>query len=131
MSSIDKLSNALTEWGMNVAKSVLPNVTIPPQSGLGSFMQMIGVNVSSYNIYNELGFLLKPTMRRLIQPTLHKYLGDMTDAEVEEMTMEYIEAMRQEASSKGGYLNLFGIQVGADAFDGLRDIVTNEFNRYM
>ena len=127
MASIDKLGEALTEWGMNVAKSVLPNVKIPPQSGIGSFMQMLGIAPMSYNIYNELGFLLKPTMRRFIQPTLAKYLGGMTDAEVEEMALEYIEAMREKATEKG-YINLFCIQVGANAFDGLRDILTAKFN---
>lgn len=127
MSSIDKLSEALTEWGMNVAKSVLPNVKIPPQSGIGGFMQMLGVDVGSYNIYNELGFLLKPTMRRFIQPTLAKYLGGMSDAEVEEVALEYAEAMREKANEKG-YINLFGIQVGANAFDGLKDILTDKFN---
>lgn len=127
MASIDKLGEALTEWGMNVAKSVLPNVKIPPQSGIGGFMAMLGVDISSYNIYNELGFLLKPTMRRFIQPTLTKYLGGMTDAEVEEMAMEYAEALRTQAMEKG-YVNIFGIQVGANAFDGLKDILTNKFN---
>lgn len=127
MSSIDKLSEALTEWGMNVAKSVLPNVKIPPQSGIGSFMQMLGVDIRTYSIYDELGFLLKPTMRRFIQPTLIKYLNGMSDAEVEEMAMEYAEAMREKANEKG-YINLFGIQVGANAFDGLKDILTAKFN---
>jgi hypothetical protein len=127
MASIDKLGEALSEWGINVAKSVLPNVKIPPQSGIGSFMAMLGVDVSSYNIYNELGFLLKPTMRRFIQPTLTKYLGGMTDAEVEEMAMEYAEALRTQAMEKG-YVNIFGIQVGANAFDGLKSILTNKFN---
>lgn len=127
MSSIDKLSEALSEWGMNVAKSVLPNVKIPPQSGIGGFMAMLGVDVGSYNIYNELGFLLKPTMRRFIQPTLTKYLGGMSDAEVEETALEYAEAMREKANERG-YVNLFGIQVGANAFDGLKDILTAKFN---
>lgn len=127
MASIDKLGEAFAEWGMNVAKSVLPNVKIPPQSGIGSFMAMIGVDTSTYNIYNELGFLLKPTMRRVIQPTLAKYLGGMTDAEVEEMAMEYVEAMREKANEKG-YINLFGVQVGANAFDGLKEILTAKFN---
>lgn len=127
MTSIDKLSEALTEWGMNVAKSVLPNVKIPPQSGIGGFMAMLGVDTRTYNIYDELGFLLKPTMRRLIQPSLTKYLGGMTDAEVKEVVMEYVEAMREKAN-ESGYVNLFGIQVGANAFDGLRDILTAKFN---
>ena len=128
MASIDKLSEALTEWGMNVAKSVLPNVKIPPQSGIGGFMAMLGIDTRTYNIYDELGFLLKPTMRRVIQPTLAKYLGGMTDAEVEEMAMEYVEAMREKATEKG-YVNLFGVQVGANAFDGLKEILTNKFNQ--
>ena len=127
MSSIEKLSEALTEWGMNVAKSVLPNVKIPPQSGIGGFMQMLGVDVRAYSIYDELGFLLKPTMRRLIQPTLAKYLGGMTDAEVEEVAKEYVEAMRAQAAERG-YINLFGVQVGANAFDGLKDILTEKFS---
>lgn len=127
MASIDKLGEALTEWGMNVAKSVLPNVKVPPQSGIGSFMAMLGVDVGAYNIYNELGFLLKPTMRRFIRPTLDRYLGGMTDAEVEEMAMEYVEAMRAQAAERG-YINLFGVQVGANAFDGLKDILTDKFS---
>ena len=127
MTSIDKLGEALTEWGMNVAKSVLPNVKIPPQSGIGSFMQMLGVDIRTYSIYDELGFLLKPTMRRFIQPTLTKYLGGMTDAEVEEMALEYAEALLTQAMEKG-YVNIFGVQVGANAFDGLKDILTAKFN---
>lgn len=127
MASIEKLSEALTEWGMVVAKSVLPNVKIPPQSGIGGFMAMLGIDTRTYNIYDELGFLLKPTMRRVIQPTLAKYLGGMADAEVEEMAMEYVEAMREKANERG-YVNVFGIQVGANAFDGLKDILTAKFN---
>lgn len=125
MASIEKLGEALTEWGMNVAKSVLPNVKIPPQSGIGGFMQILGIDPMSYNIYNELGFLLKPTMRRFIQPTLTKYLGGMTDAEVEEVAMEYVEALREKAGERG-YVNLFGIQVGVNAFDGLKDILNDK-----
>jgi hypothetical protein len=128
MTSIEKLAEALTEWGMNVAKSVLPNVAIPQQSGIGNLMQMLGVDVRTYNIYDELGFLLKPTMRRLVMPTLNKYLGGMSDAEVEEVAMEYVEAMREKAN-ENGYVNLFGIQVGANAFDGLKEILTDKFNR--
>ena len=127
MASIEKLGEALTEWGMNVAKSELPNVKIPPQSGIGGFMAMLGIAPMSYNIYNELGFLLKPTMRRFIQPTLTKYLGGMTDAEVEEVAMEYVAAMREKANERRN-INLFAIQVGVNAFDGLKDILTAKFS---
>lgn len=127
MGSLEKLTDGLAVWGMNIAKSVLPNVKIPPTSGIGSFMQMLGVDIRTYSIYDELGFLLQPTMRRLISPTLSKFLGGMSDVEVEEMAMEYVEAMRAKAAEKG-YVNIFGIQVGANAFDGLKDILTEKFN---
>lgn len=127
MGSLDKLTDGLAVWGMNIAKSVLPNVKIPPTSGIGSFMQMLGVDIRTYSIYDELGFLLQPTMRRLISPTLSKFLGGMSDVEVEEMAMEYVEAMRTKAAEKG-YVNIFGVQVGANAFDGLKDILTEKFN---
>lgn len=126
MASIEKLGEALSEWGMNVAKSVLPNVKIPTTSSIGGFMAMLGVDVRTYSIYDELGFLLKPTMRRVLMPMLSKYLGSMTDAEVEELAMEYVEAMRQQANEKG-YVNLFGVEVGANAFDALKDILTDKF----
>lgn len=127
MGSLEKLTDGLAVWGMNIAKSVLPNVKIPPTSGIGSFMQMLGVDIRTYSIYDELGFLLQPTMRRLISPTLSKFLGGMSDVEVEEMAMEYVEAMRAKAAEKG-YVNIFGVQVGANAFDGLKDILTEKFN---
>ena len=41
--------------------------------------------------------------------------------------MEYVETMRQEAMNKG-YINLFGVQVGSNAFEGLHGIVTAKFN---
>lgn len=127
MSSIDKLSEALSEWGMNVAKSVLPNVKIPPQSGIGGFMAMLGIDPMTYNIYNELGFLMPTAMRRIMMPMLHKYLGGMSDGEVEEIAMEMVEAFRKQANERG-YVNLFGVQVGANAFDGLKEILTAKFN---
>lgn len=126
MASIDKLGEALSEWGMNVAKSVLPNVKIPPTSSIGGFMAMLGVDVRTYSIYDELGFLLKPTMRRMLMPMLSKYLGGMTDAEVEGLAMEYVDAMREKANERG-YVNLFGVEVGANAFDALKDILTDKF----
>lgn len=126
MSSIDKLNEALAEWGMNVAKSVLPQVQIPVTSGIGRMMSgFLGIDLSSYNIYNELGFLLKPTLNTMIKPYLHKFLGGMSDEEVERIVMEYAAAFKQQASERG-YVNLFGVQLGESAFVGLEDILTSK-----
>ena len=120
---ITKVNEALTEWVMNVAKSVLPNVQIPPTSGIGGFMQMLNIDLRTYNIYDELGFLLKPTIKHYMQPMLNKFFEGKSDAEIKEFTMAIAESFREEARNKG-YVNVFGIQLGESAFDGLHEILT-------
>lgn len=125
MASIDKLSEALTEWVMNVAKSVLPQVQIPPASGLGGFMQMLNIDTRTYSIYDELGFLLKPTIKHYIEPMVGKFFSGMDDEQIKMMAMSYVEAFQEQARAKG-HVNLFGIHLGADAFEGLRDILNEK-----
>lgn len=126
MTNIDRLTAALTEWGMNVAASVLPNVQIPADSTIGRVMNgFFGIDLSQYNIYSELGFLVEPTMRTAIKPMLQKYLGSFSDEEVKELAMMYAEALRKQAAERG-HVNLFGIELGSNAFEGLHQILTSK-----
>ena len=125
MSNIIKVNEALTEWLMNVAKSVLPNVHIPPTSGIGSIMQMLNVDLRAYSIYDELGFLLKPTIKHYVEPMLGRFFAGMDDEQIKTMVMSYVEAFQEQARNKG-YVNLFGIQLGTNAFEGLRDIINEK-----
>lgn len=125
MSNIIKVNEALTEWIMNVAKSVLPNVQIPPMSGIGGLMNMIGVDPRTYNIYDELGFIVKPMIRHYVEPMLNKFFDGKSDEEIKEMAMMFAESFREQAQNKG-YVNLFGIQLGTSAFDGLIDILNQK-----
>lgn len=126
MTNIEKLIDALSEWGMNVVASILPNIQIPPTSTIGRVMSgFFGLDVANYNIYNELGFLLKPTMKSVIKPILAKYLEAFDDNAIKEIATEYAEAMHQQAIDKG-YVNLFGIQIGANAFADLKEIINSK-----
>lgn len=125
MSNIIKVTEALTEWGMNVAKSVLPNVQIPPMSGIGSLMNMIGVDPRTYNIYDELGFIVKPMIRHYVEPMLNKFFDGKSDEEIKEMAMMFANSFAEQASERN-YVNLFGIQIGRGAFEDLKDILTEK-----
>ena len=127
MSNIIRVNEALTEWAMNVAKSVLPNVQIPPTSGIGGFMQMLNIDIRSYSIYDELGFLLKPTIKNYLQPMLNKFFEGKSDEEVKVFAMSYAEAFKEQAKNKG-YVNVFGVQLGESAFDGLLDILNEKLS---
>lgn len=129
MNNISKISEALTEWGMNVAKSALPQLTIPPTSTIGKMMGFLGVDVKSYSIYDELGFILEPTIKIAVEPMINQYLGAFSDDKVKEMAFTYAKAFRRQATEKG-YVNLFGIQLGESAFAGLEEILTNKLGHY-
>ena len=123
MSNIEKLSEILTEWLSNVASSVLPKVSIAPTSSIGRVMNgFFGIDLGSYNVWNELGFLAKPAINSFVQPMLVKYLSFMPEDKIKSTALEMVGAMVKQAEMKG-YVNLFGIQIGKNAFDDLHMMI--------
>lgn len=124
----EKLIAGVSEWLSKIAQSVLPQVNIPPTSPIGKMMSgFLGINPSSYNIWAELGFLLTPTITSFVEPALRKYLASIPDDQVQTVAMSYADAMIKQAQEKG-YVNLFGVQLGANAVEGLKNILHQKFN---
>lgn len=128
MTGIDKVSVALSEWVFNVAKSVLPKVGIPTESAVGKFMYgILGVNPATYNLWNELGFLAEPMIQTMVTPMVGKYLQGIPDEQVQEVVMKFADAFVKQAREKGS-VNLFGLEMGENAFTDLKAILTSKFN---
>lgn len=128
MTSVDKVSVALSEWVFNVAKSVLPKVGIPTESAVGKFMYgILGVNPATYNLWNELGFLAEPMIQTMVTPMVGKYLQGIPDEQVQEVVMKFADAFVKQAREKGS-VNLFGLEMGENAFTDLKAILTSKFN---
>lgn len=128
MTSIDKVSVALSEWGFNVAKSVLPKMNIPIDSAVGKFMYgILGVNPASYNVWNELGFLAEPMIQSLVSPMVGKFLKGIPEDQVKDIAMKFADAFVKQAREKGS-INLFGLEMGENAFIDLRAILASKFN---
>ena len=127
MTSVDKVSVALSEWVFNVAKSVLPKVGIPTESAVGKFMYgILGVNPATYNVWNELGFLAEPMIQTMVTPMVGKYLQGIPDEQVQDVVMKFADAFVKQAQEKGS-VNLFGLQMGENAFTDLKAILTSKF----
>lgn len=127
MTNIDKVGLALGEWGFNVAKSVLPKINIPLDSAIGKFMYgILGVNPASYNVWNELGFLAQPLIKTMVTPMVGKYLNGIPDEQVKDIAMQFADAFVTRAREKGS-INLFGLQIGEDAFVDLKAILESKF----
>jgi hypothetical protein len=126
MTNVDKVSSALSEWAFNVAKSFLPQFKIPVGGKLGGFMQLIGADPAKYNIWNELGFLVEPVIQTAVTPAVHKMLSSFPEEQIPELAMKYVDAFIQQAEEKGS-VNLFGLDLGANAFEGLKQILSSKF----
>lgn len=126
MTNINKVSQVLSEWAFNIAKSILPKVGIPAESAVGKFMYgILGVNPATYNIWNELGFLAEPMIQSVVSPMVQRYLQGIPDDQVKEIAMKFADAFVKQAREKGG-VNLFGLEMGANAFEDLRDMLASK-----
>ena len=126
MTNLDKVSAALGQWGYNVVKSVLPSVKIPVGGKLGGLMQLIGADPTTYNIWNELGFLAEPLIQTVVTPAVHRMLGSIPDDQIPELAMKFVDSFIQRAEEKGG-VNLFGIELGKSTFERLKEILSRQF----
>ena len=127
MSSVDKVSVALSEWGFNVAKSVLPKIGIPSESAIGKFMYgILGVNPATYNVWNELGFLAEPMLQAMVAPMVERFMKGIPEEQVKEISIKFADAFITQAQQKGS-VNLFGLQMGENAFTDLKAILTSKF----
>ena len=83
-----------------------------------------GIDLSTYNVWKELGFLAQPMLQNFVAPTIEKYLTMIPEEQREKAVMSLVDAMIDKAE-KDGYVNVFGIQLGKNAFQGLKDILQN------
>lgn len=128
MTNVDKVSVALGEWGFNVAKSVLPKINIPAESGIGRFMYgILGVNPASYNLWGELGFLAEPMIQTVVSPLVSRYMQGIPDEQVKDIAMKFADAFVKQAREKGS-VNLFGLDMGENAFVDLKAILAAKLN---
>ena len=123
MTSIDKVGVVLSQWLFNVAKSVLPQVGIPAESAIGKFMYgILGVNPTSYNLWNELGFLAEPMIQTMVTPMVGKLMSGIPEEQVKEISLKFADAFVTQAQQKGS-VNLFGMQMGENAFSDLKSML--------
>ena len=127
MSQIQNLSAAASEWIFKIAASVLPKVKIPAESPIGKFMYgFIGVDPNSYNLWNELGFLAEPMIQTMVTPVVGKFMSGIPEEQVKEIALKFADAFVTQAQQKGS-VNLFGLQMGENAFADLKSMLVAKF----
>lgn len=127
MTNIDKVSLAVSEWAFNVAKAFLPQFKIPVGGKLGGFMQILGQDPTTYNIWNELGFLAEPLIQSIVNPAVSKMMSSMPEEQIPDLAMKFVDSFIARAEEKGS-INLFGVELGQSSFERLKEILERKFN---
>ena len=123
MNNIEKISNIIAEWLSNIMASVLPKVSISPTSGIGKLMNgLLGIDLTTYNVWNELGFLATPVINAFSKPMLQQYLSLIPEDQIKDTALELVNAMIEQANVKG-YVNVFGVEIGRNAFEDLKRMI--------
>ena len=122
MTNVDKVSAALSEWAFNIAKNLLPHVSIPQNSTIGHFMGILGVDPAKYSVWNELGFLAEPIIQTMVTPAVSKMLEGIPDEQVPELANKFVDSFISKANEKGT-INLFGIELGSASFERLKELI--------
>lgn len=127
MTNIEKVSAALTEWLTKVGKSVLPKVTIPAVGNAGKVISgLFNIDLSTYSVWDELGFLLSPMMQTFVEPALGRFLSQVPEDKIEEVAMGFANSFIERCHEKGS-VNIFGFEMREDAFLDLREILARHF----
>ena len=122
MTKIDTVSVVVSEWAFGVAKTLLPQVSIPVGGKLGGLMQIHGVNPATYNVWNELGFLAEPVIQTMITPMVGRLMNGIPEDQVEELVQKYVDAFIEQSKKKGS-VNLFGIELDESDWKALKTML--------
>ena len=100
-------------------------IKIPVTSGIGKFMgSVFGLDLSTYNLLNELDFIIEPTLDYIIKPQLAKLSKFILDEQIPKVVNSYLDAAISKATAKGS-VNLFGFEFEATAFQNLKREIDN------
>lgn len=108
-----------------IVKTIGGGIKIPVTSGIGKFMSSVfGLDLSTYNLLNELDFIIEPTLDYIIKPQLAKLSKFIPDEQIPKVVNSYLDAAISKATAKGS-VNLFGFEFEATAFQNLKREIDN------
>lgn len=85
---------------------------------------VFGLDLSTYNLLNELDFIIEPTLDYIIKPQLAKLSKFIPDEQIPKVVNSYLDAVISKATAKGS-VNLFGFEFEATAFQNLKREIDN------
>lgn len=124
MNNIDKVSTAVSQWMTEIASTLLPSARIPADTKIGKVMSaLFNIDLSTYNPWKELNFLMTPTFKNFVEPMVYNLLKSLPEDKIIDVANAYIDSFISETNKKGE-VNVFGITLEKADFERLRNILS-------
>lgn len=125
MNNSDKIITAIFDWLQPVITAQLPNTLQGFSDKVSGFMgKYLGIDLGNYNVFNELGFLLRPGLDSMLRPKLQEMLSKVPDEQLPDMVTGMLDACIAQAEEKG-MVNIFGVEINAKGFRNLKSAIMN------
>lgn len=129
MSNAELLTIAFRNWLIPIIKTIGGGIKLPVGNGIAKFMSgFLGIDLSTYNVLNELDFIIEPTLDNVIEPQLRKLSNFVPDEQLPKVIDSYIESAITKAKARGS-VNLFGFEFEATAFQNLKNEIDKSLKR--
>ena len=101
MNNSELVAVAVRKWLTPIVKTIGDGIKIPVTSGIGKFMSsFFGLDLSTYNVLNELDFIIEPTLDYIIKPQLAKLSKFIPDEQIPKVVNSYLDAAISKATAK-------------------------------
>ena len=125
MSNSDKIITAIFDWLQPIITAQLPNTLQGFSDRVSGFMgKYLGIDLGNYNVFNELGFLMRPGLDHILRPKLLEVLSKVPDEQLPEMVTSMLDACIAQAEERG-VVNIFGVEINAKGFRNLKTAINN------
>lgn len=128
MTNTELAATAIRNWLSLIVKTIGGGVKLPLESNMARFLaSAFGIDLSTYNVLNELDFIIDPTLDYIVKPQIAKLSKFIPDESIPKVLTSYVDSAIAKAKAKGS-VNVFGFEFEAVAFQNLKNELDKSFN---
>lgn len=131
MTNKEILVKSVNSWAGNILSNILPSmINLPKMNQVNNIIgSLFGFDLSSYSILNEFSFLIPDLFKGYVAKGIDSFMSTLcvSDEEIPEQVNKILTSCINRCNERG-FINIYGIQFEAKAFEDLMQIFNSNIN---
>lgn len=131
MTNQEILNRVANQWVSSIIKGMLPKINFPQNGVSQGISQLLGIDLSNYNIINEFSFLVPDLIQfpleNMIDTALRKVM--VKDEQIPDYVCKMVQSCIKQCKTTGRPLNIYGFEFSGKSFENLNNLLEREFGR--